>query len=179
MPIELVIFDCDLTLWDHHNVTGLAMPFRKVGPDSVEDANDVRVTLFPAARETLDGLRDRGVLISACTWNQPDPVFSIFDLLEIRGYFTHPMAEPHPGKHKMIKTILDELSAEGRQVPVENALYIDDRRLHLDDIYKQLGPIRFLQYAIDIADLRDVLAIVDRAVKVETRNAARASAPSS
>lgn len=47
MAIRLVIFDCDRTLWEHHDVAETTPPFRRVDQDSLEDARGERVRLFP------------------------------------------------------------------------------------------------------------------------------------
>src|SRR5205807_1277147 len=71
MGIRLVIFDCDLTLWDHRNVSGLRLPFRKVDAEAVADADGVQVRLFPGVREVLAAIHDQGLLMSVASWNQP------------------------------------------------------------------------------------------------------------
>ncbi len=162
MAVKLVILDCDLTLWDHPNVSELRLPFTRVDPDTVEDAGGVRVRLVPGVRELLAELRARGILVSIASWNQPEPVFAILDLLGLRPCLTRPKVEPHPYKERTITALLAELAAEGITILPDEVLYVDDRALHLRRVREALGSIRTLHPQDDITDLRDVLGYVDR-----------------
>jgi len=158
MAVRLVIFDCDRTLWDHPNVSELALPFRRVDAETVEDARGARVRLAPGAREVLDGLRRRGVVISVASWNHPEPVAAVFELLGLTGYFTRPKVEFHPYKEKTIAALLEELAGDGLVLRPEEVLVVDDRLVHLRRVRRFIGPVRTLQPGVDIADLRQVLA---------------------
>src|SRR5207247_7178999 len=81
VAIRLVILDCDRTLWEHEDVFTLQPPFTRVDGQTVQDAQGEKVRLAPGARELLDALRRRGILISLCSWNRADLVFAILDLL--------------------------------------------------------------------------------------------------
>jgi len=165
MSIKLVVLDCDGTLWDHLDVSSLTLPFRQVAPDSVEDAQGVRVTLFGGTRALLAGLRQRGIVVSAASWNQPEPVFQIFHLLDIGRYFTHPQVEFNPDKAAMISRLLQTLAAEGLMLLPGEVLYVDDRMLHIEHVRQAMGDIHFLQMGVDIAGPEGVLAYVDSAAK--------------
>jgi len=165
MAIKLVVLDCDGTLWDHLDVSSLALPFRQVSPDSVEDAQGVRVTLFGGTRALLEGLRQRGIVISAASWNPPEPVFQIFHLLDIGRYFRHPQVEFHPDKAAMISRLLQTLAAEGVVLQPSEVLYVDDRTLHIEHVRQVVGDVHFLQMGVDIAGPEGVLAYVDNAAK--------------
>lgn len=161
MAVRLVIFDCDRTLWDHANVSELTPPFRKVDDAAVEDASGVRVRLFPGAREVLDVLRARGILLSIASWNRPEPVFDILDRLHLTEYFTRPKVEFHPYKEKTIRVLLDELAGDGVRLRPEEVLFVDDRAVHLDRVRRTIGPVRTLQPGVTLTELRDVLAHLD------------------
>lgn len=161
MAIRLVVLDCDLTLWDHPNVTALALPLRRAEDDAVEDQAGVRVRLFPGVRRALEGLRARGLIVACASWNEPRPVDEIFALLELGRYFDHRKVEPHPHKDRTIGALLGELRDLGVALAPDQVLYVDDRRLHLDAIRAAVGEIRFLQYGVDIRSLDEVLAYLD------------------
>ena len=157
MPARLVIFDCDLTLWDHHNVSELSLPFVRVDDQTVQDAQGVRVRLRPGARELLEGLRHRGVLASVASWNHPEPVFAIFDLLDLTSFFVRPKVEAHPHKDRTIAATLHELARDGMALRPDEVVFVDDKPMHLTQVRQALGPIQTLQVGVDVTDLRDVL----------------------
>ncbi len=161
MGIRLVIFDCDLTLWDHRNVSGLRLPFRKVDAEAVADADGVQVRLFPGVREVLAAIHDQGLLMSVASWNQPEHVFAIFDLLELSGYFTRPKVEPHPYKERTIAALFQELRADGLPLRPEEVLYVDDRTLHFERVREAVGPVHILQAGVDFTQFADVLAYLN------------------
>lgn len=157
MAVRLAIFDCDRTLWDHHNATELHLPFRRVDEDTVEDAGGIQVRLFPGVRHVLQVLRGQGVVCSIASWNQPEPVAAILALLGLSVYFTHPKVEFHPYKERMIGALLDELAAEGLVLSPEDVLFVDDRVVHLNRVRRTIGPVQTLQSGVDFTDFRDVL----------------------
>jgi len=161
-PVRLVILDLDLTLWDHRNVTGLARPFCRVNDDAVEDERGVRVSLYPGVRRLLDSLRTRGLIIACASWNDPQPVEEIFNLFNLGHYFDYRKVEPHPHKQQTISALFAELAASGVRLAPDEVLYVDDRTIHLDAVREAVGPIRFLQYGVDIRSLDEVLAYLDR-----------------
>jgi magnesium-dependent phosphatase-1 len=161
VTIKLVILDLDRTLWDHHNVTELRAPFSRVDAQTVADADGVPVRLQPGARELLDTLRERGILISIASWNEPAPAFAILETLGLRDYFVHPKVEFHPYKERMVSDLVQELTAEGVRVRPEEILYVDDRALHFKRVRHAVGPVQTLQAGVDIRDLRDVIGYLD------------------
>jgi magnesium-dependent phosphatase-1 len=167
MSIKLVVFDCDNTLWDHDDVSTLRPPFRKVDDRTVADARGELVRLTPGARETLETLRRRGVMVSIASWNRPEPAFAIFELLDLRKYFTHPKVEFHPHKDRMIAALLAELATDGIVVGPEEILFVDDRPEQLSRVRDGVGPVRILQTGVDLTDLRHVVRVVDEAERSE------------
>ena len=161
MAVRLVIFDCDRTLWDHDDVSTLRPPFRRVEADAVVDSRGERVHLFRGVRDVLETLRQRGLLISIASWNRPEHVFPVFELLDLAAYFTHPKVEFHPQKEKMIGTLLAELAAEGHVLRPDEVLFVDDRRVNLERVRRALGPVRTLQAGVEITDPRAILAYLD------------------
>ncbi len=162
MAVKLVILDCDLTLWNHNNVSELRLPFSRLDADTVQDANGVQVRLLPGGRELLAGLQARGILVSIASWNLREPVFAILDLLGLTAYFTRPKVEPHPYKERTIAGLLEEFAAEGIVFRPDEVLYVDDRALHLRRVRETVGAIRTLRPGRDIKDLREVMLYLDQ-----------------
>ncbi len=161
MAVRLVILDCDLTLWDHANVSALVAPFMQIDADTVKDAQGSEVRLVPGARELLRELRTRGILISIASWNHPVPVFTLLELFGLTEYFTRPKVEPHPYKERTIGALLEEFAAEGIQLQPHEVLYVDDRALHLRRVRDAHGPIRTVRSGSDVLDLREVVRYLD------------------
>lgn len=161
VAVRRVIFDCDRTLWDHHNVSELSLPFQRTDEDTVEDTRQIRVRLFPGVRYVLEELRRRETLISIASWNHPEPVFAIFNELGLTAYFIHPKVEFHPYKEKMIAALLDDFAADGVGLRPEEVLFVDDRAVHLQRVRRLVGRVRTLRPGGDIIDLREVLGYLD------------------
>ncbi|MDQ7850564.1 MAG: magnesium-dependent phosphatase-1 [Armatimonadota bacterium] len=162
MAVKLVIFDLDRTLWDHANVSALVLPVHRVDEETVEDAAGTRVRLHPGARQVLEELHRRGVVLSIASWNQPEPVFAVLEALGLREYFLLPRVEPHPYKERTIPELLSDLSARGLALHPREVLYVDDRALHLRRVRAALPEIHTLQPGVEITALAEVLAFVDR-----------------
>ncbi|HVH32290.1 MAG TPA: magnesium-dependent phosphatase-1 [bacterium] len=168
MSVKLVILDLDRTLWDHHNVTELHAPFTLIDAQTVADATGMRVRLQPGARALLETLRERGILISIASWNEPAPALAILEALRLRDYFVHPKVEFHPYKERMVSDLVQELTAEGVRVRPEEILYVDDRALHFKRVRRAVGPVQTLQTGADIRDLRDVIGYLDGGMPAST-----------
>ncbi len=163
MMIRLVVLDCDRTLWEHEDVFTLQAPFTHVDGQTVQDVRGEQVRLTPGARELLDALQHRGVLISICSWNRADLVFAVLDLLGLTRYFVHPKVEFHPHKDRMILALLAELAEEGTALRPEEVLFVDDNPMMLEKVRQGVGPVRTLRAGVDVRDLREVLKHLDQA----------------
>lgn len=157
LPVRLVIFDCDLTLWNHEDASELKRPFVLVDENTVRDQAGTLVSLFPQVRDVLAELERRGYLLSVCSWNYPQPVFEMLDLFGLRHYFRHPKVEYHPHKGDMIARMLDEFAADGIALSPDQVVFIDDRTLHTEEILARLPGLHVLQMWVDIKDHNDLL----------------------
>ena len=156
--IRLVIFDCDLTLWNHEDASVLLCPFALVARDTIRDQGGTQVTLFPHVRDVLAELQRQGYLLSICSWNNPQPVMDMLALFGIESYFRHPKAEPHPDKGAMMTRTLAEFAAEGIHLKPEQAVFIDDRTLHTAEIQSRLPGLHILQMWVELKDHEALLA---------------------
>jgi len=163
MAIRLVVLDCDGTLWEHEDVLTLRPPFTRIDDHTARDAGGELVRLTPGARELLEELRARGILISICSWNLPEPVFGILDQLGLTGYFVHPKVQFHPNKELMIAALLKELAEEGRDLRPDEVMFVDDNPRMLEKVRRGVGPVRTLRAGVDVQDLREVLNALDDA----------------
>ena len=141
--VKLVVFDLDHTLWDHPNVSSLVFPLTLVTSDSVEDAEHSRVTLFKGIRETLGTLRDRGLMLSVASWNDPLPVLELLRLFGLEGYFKYPQVEWDVPKVDMIRTIVGLIRRNLHvHVRPEEILFVDDNEKHHEIVREQEKGIR-------------------------------------
>jgi magnesium-dependent phosphatase-1 len=157
IDIRLIIFDCDLTLWNHEDASELKHPLTLVSADTLEDTRGTRVTLFPQVRGVLAELEQRGYLLSVCSWNRPEPVMEMLRLFGIRRHFRHPKAEYHPNKGAMIADMLGEFAAEGIRLSPDQVVFIDDRTLHTEEILQRLPGLHVVQMWVDVKDHNDLL----------------------
>ena len=138
-------------------MSSLRPPFRKVDEETAADARGVPVRLFAGVRDVLEELRRRAIVCSIASWNRPEPVLSIFDLLDLRRFFTHPKVEFHPHKDRMVAGLLAELQDEGIALRPEEILFVDDRARNLEAVRSAIGPIQTMQPGVDFTDFREVL----------------------
>jgi len=141
--VKLVVFDLDLTLWDHPNVSSLVFPLTLVTSDTVEDAEGSRVTLFRGIRETLEALSDRGLVLSVASWNDPPPVSELLRLFGFEEYFKYPQVEWDVPKVQMIRTII-RLIRRNLHVDIrpEEILFVDDNEKHHEIVKENEKRIR-------------------------------------
>ncbi|MGC9201569.1 MAG: magnesium-dependent phosphatase-1 [Thermoproteota archaeon] len=162
--IRLVVLDADRTIWDHHNVTELRSPFKLVSKDVAEDANGVKVKLNDKLIDFLEFAREKGILVSLASWNEPKNVFELLSLFGIDKYFVFPIAEPHPNKHLMIQKIISNLSKRGIDISPNEILYIDDRDIHLSEIREKIGNVKFLKFGADIKDWKEAINKIENSL---------------
>jgi len=156
--IRLIVFDCDRTLWDHPDVSGLRLPFVRAGADSVKDQDGVIVTLFPGVRRMLDELLRQGYILSIASWNDPEAAFQPLTLLELLPLFRHPKADLHIPKATMIAEILSDLATEGIRLTPAQVVFIDDRDHHIEAVPVELPGIHALQMWVDLKSHDELLA---------------------
>jgi magnesium-dependent phosphatase-1 len=167
--ICLVVFDCDLTLWNHEDASELKRPFVLADQNTIRDQAGTLVSLFPQVREVLAELERRGYLLSVCSWNNPEPVLEMLDLFRLRHYFRHPKAEPHPDKGAMITRTLAEFAADGIQIRPDQVIFTDDRTLHTAEIRARLPGLHVLQMWVELRDHKALLAWLEAGEDAEAR----------
>jgi len=157
MKIRLVILDGDGVLWDHPDLSALSLPFRVGNRDTIVDAHGERVRLIKGVRKLLRMLAKQGIIVTLATWNKPEHVTQALQLFKVDECFRVVEACFHPDKHLMIKNILEKLMDEGVTIEPDQILYVDDRTVHIADVRKEVGDVRFLQMHVDVKDPLEIL----------------------
>ncbi len=141
---KLIVLDLDKVLWDHHDVSSLKPPLRRINRRMLEDRSGEVVTLRDDVREFLSYAKGRGIFLSTCSWNEFNKALEVLRTFELDQYFDLLMIEPHPEKQLMMERILDHFSRFG--VREEDTLYVDDRAYMLEKVkarFPRLMTLRF------------------------------------
>lgn len=155
--IKALFIDLDGTVWDHHDISSLEPPYRLIDRDLAEDQHGVRVRLMPEIRTLLAEAKKLGIVIAALSWNVPERAIEALKSFNIIDYFDKLYIEPHPHKGVVMARGLEELGIAPSQ-----ALYVDDRDIHIDEIRRLVGDVLFVQFGKDVRDHLELLRIVKR-----------------
>lgn len=169
IPISLVVFDGDDTLWygldggyisgrDYRDPGRSDYSFHRLDSLHIQRDDGQRFRLYPEVPALLPELIRRNVLISLASYNHRPPVLAALKAFEIDHFFEHPVVEWNSRKDQMIKTILREFTRSNYLVSAFSTLFIDDDS---HGRYRQqmaaIG-VHFLQKGVDINKLDDLLA---------------------
>lgn len=153
---KLVVFDLDETLWSLSDGYCALMrpPWRREG-DCISDATGLHLTLRSDARETLDALEERGLLLSAASRSTPETAGEILRLLGLFDRFSCPCFA-WQDKDLSLGQILQDLDLEkGIFVAPNDVLFVDDWPSNIRAA-RRLG-IAGLVFGRDIHSLSEVL----------------------
>jgi len=75
------------------------------------------------------------------------------------------MIENHPNKDIMISKLLSMLKSRGIQYSLCRIVYIDDRTIHLDSIYRNIGRIVFLQAWKDFKTHLEAIEAIEKRLR--------------
>ncbi len=165
--IKLLVLDLDGTVWDHLDASSLKPPYRRISNDIVVDSNSVRVSLRRGARWFLEKIHSI-VPLAVCSWNQWDKAYELLRAFGLDKYFGYLGIEPHPNKHLVFKKIIQWYQRIFKEeIEAEEILYVDDRRVHLDDIYKYIGRVKFMQMGVDVKDFYELYDVLKRELSLE------------
>ena len=159
---KVLVLDLDMTLWNHPDISALTLPFKLEDRDVIVDSRGVRVMLYPGVRELLRWARTSGKVISIASWNNPEPALEALRLFGILDYFFKPKIQYHPHKHLMLLELIRDLEELGYRVHPEDIVYVDDRDIHLGEIYSRVGRVRYVQMWRDARDHWELIKLLQR-----------------
>jgi magnesium-dependent phosphatase-1 len=168
--MKLIAFDGDDTLWtpqslnlsDRTPTDAIGWPHYKYkakedNPLLVERDDGALFSLRPEVREVMETLRAHGVLVGVISYNHEGNVRRILDAFGIASLVDYVVAEWHSDKDRMLRKMLAQAKAEGREVGPGDALLVDDDPYN---IYRgqcaRMGA-GFYCFGSDITDLREAL----------------------
>ncbi len=156
MRVKLIVLDLDGTLWDHLDASSLVEPLKVIDHDTVVDSRGEILRLYPHARWFLEKTWSLGLPLAVASWNYPEITVKILELLCIKKYFSYLGIEPHPHKYKVLLKIIEWYKHKYGYIQPSEILYVDDRRIHLEEMYKYIGQVMFLQMWEDIPGFREL-----------------------
>jgi len=154
---KVIVLDLDKVLWDHHNVSELTPPFRRISERMIEDRFGEVVTLRDDVREFLSFAKRRGIKLSTCSWNHFDKALEVLKAFDLDKYFDLLMIEPHPEKQLMMERILGSLG-----VREEEVVYVDDRDYMLEKVRSKFPKIITIRFhpAGDCFSFRKLMELI-------------------
>ncbi len=155
--LRLLMLDLDRTVWDHPDVTSTVPPYVRVS-DAVLDGRGETIRLLPGIVELLSWAAASGVAVAALSWNEPAKATAVLNAFSLARYFRYVYIEPHPMKHAMVSRLIERYVSEGGTKNFAEMLYIDDKDIHVHDVWRYVGPIPFLQWGRDLTDYRVLLS---------------------
>ncbi len=138
----LIILDGDETLWSFKWkeliwASELEPPLRLIAPNEIIDKRGVILYLRPGTKTFLEKARKDGFLLSMASHNDWEPnVKAILELLSMRQYFFHPQVDWR-SKDLQVDSILEAITRENIDIPVECMFFLDDRSSNLDTVKRR------------------------------------------
>ncbi len=162
----LFLLDLDGTLWDNEDISLLNPPFKKITEDTIVDSNGIKVRLNKDMVKLSKWARENGGITSTLSWNIPDNAIAALQAFQVIDLFDYITIENTHRKDKMIIELLEKIRAEKRLEfkPCE-IVYIDDRDIHITDIYTNIGPINFLHAWVDFSTFEEAVHLITNALE--------------
>ncbi len=159
----LLLLDLDGTLWDHHDISSLKPPFKKAGKNTIIDSNGVEVRAYEDMINLLKWAKTKNAITSTLSWNIKEIAIEALKTLELTSLFDYLTIEPHPRKDLMLKKLLKTINKErGVKIPPCRIVYIDDREIHIREIYENIGTVNFLKAWKSFRNLQDCITKIEK-----------------
>lgn len=154
--LKLVVLDLDRTLWNHPDASRLVEPLTLINHNTIADGKGEVLRLHPHVRWFLENTSRLGVPLTIASWNYPEITVRVLEVLGLKNYFSYLGIEPHPHKYKVLLKIIEWYKQRYGFIQPPEILYVDDRRIHLDEIHSHVGQVLFLQMWVDIPGFREL-----------------------
>ena len=167
MPSKwLFLLDLDGTLWDNEDISLLTPPFKKISDDIIVDSSGISVKLNKDMVKLLKWARENGGITSTLSWNIPYNAIAALQAFQVIDLFDYITIENTHRKDRMIMKLLEKIGIErGVQFKPCEMVYIDDRDIHVRDIYSNVGQINFFQAWIDFNTFEEAVHLIVNALE--------------
>ena len=153
---RLIVFDLDLTLWDHSDISVTTPPYRRLDEDLMVDASGVPIRLRQGVRSLLRWLQSRNMTLAIVSWNIEWIAMEALKTLSIYNYFTYMIIEYHPRKDKMF----EKLFRASGFTPSET-IYIDDDVEMIKLVTRRYPEIYSIVYAKDVSSMKELRRLLE------------------
>ncbi len=143
----LLLIDLDGTLWSHTDISLLTPPFKKIDENVIIDRYGERIELNREMVKFIEWARANHAVTSTLSWNIYEIAYEAIKAFGVDGMFDYFMIDTTPRKDLMIKNLLYRIKKDmGIDIAPEQMVYIDDRDIHIDDIWSNVGKVFFIRY---------------------------------
>ncbi len=154
---KIIVFDLDLTLWDHPDVSAMEPPFQSLDRDTIMDSKNDKLRLYPCVRNLLKKLKNSGYKLSIASWNITSTAMEALKTLRLTEFFDYIVIEPHPEKEKMVEKILNFFKKED---DIEEVYFIDDNPEMINRVKKKYPFIKCVVVGLDIESVCELMNLI-------------------
>ena len=157
----LLLLDLDGTLWDHEDISTLNPPFKRQDKHTVIDRQGNVVRIYRDMVKLTKWAKENGAITSTLSWNIPDNAIAALKAFQITEIFDYITIDYTPRKDIMLKKLLKKIEKEeGLNIQPCKIIYIDDRDIHIEDIYNNIGQVNFIQIWKDFNDFETAKKLI-------------------
>ncbi len=151
--MKTVFIDLDGTLWNHEDASSMTPPFQRVGNNCIVDSFGEKLCLYDNVRLFLGKLDTLGLAVCVLSWNRYSVAREALETLGILKYFDYLFIEDTPFKELVLEKALRIISHYFKtRFSPRDIIYIDDRDIHVNEVKKVIGNIRFIHMWHDVKD---------------------------
>ncbi len=136
--------DLDGTMWDNLDISAVPLPYLPDGEGQIANPSGVRVKAFPEAVSFVKWARASGATTATLSWNERKNALEALKRLDLEYLFDYDGIDPEPDKFNRAIRIMREIRSRGTAIAPERVVYVDDRDIHLEDMYRHVGKILFI-----------------------------------
>ena len=174
--MKLVAFDGDDTLWKPLSGVNLSdrtptddegwphFTYKPLDDPLIAQREDGALfALRPEAREVLEKLRARDVLVGVISYNHEGNIRRILESFGVLDMVDYIVAEWHTNKDRMLAGMIEMAREDGHALDACDLMLVDDDPWQIYAGQCERMGVGFRRFGVDILDLGDVLSLLDAA----------------